>query len=257
MGVACSAIPAGLAESELFGHERGAFTGALRLHAGAFERADGGTLLLDDVDDLPLRLQGLLLRVLQERCVHRVGGARELPVDVRVIATTKLDRVGAVEQGRFRPDLYYRLRGLEIELPPLRDRMGDLPAMVTHFLARRQEREGSGPTAIGPRAMTQLLSHAWPGNVRELRHAVEAAAALCRGERIEVCDLPVQPRTAAARPIVDLDLEGRDALHFGDIVRRVEDSLVCWAMDRAGGNQTVAASLLNLPLSTFQTKLRR
>lgn len=254
--VACGAIPTELAESELFGHERGAFTGAVAQRQGTLERAHGGTLLLDDVDDLPLLIQAKLLRALQEGTFTRVGGQREITVDVRLIATTKIDLGEAARGGHFRDDLYYRLRGLEIELPPLRERQDDI-LLLTHLFLRRYAGAGAEPP-LTPEAARCLLRHAWPGNVRELERAIEAAVTLSGGGPIEPRHLPREAGCGEeATRLFSLHLEGREGIPFADAVRELEDELVAWAMEQAGGQQKRAAELLGLPRTTFQSKLSR
>ena len=257
VAVACGAVPTSLAESELFGHERGAFTGAAGRRAGAFERAHQGTLLLDDVDDLPLEIQAALLRVLQDGTFQRVGGTSELRVDVRVLATTKVDLREAAAARVFRDDLYYRLRALEVELPPLRERGEDVLLLAQHFL-RGIARDGAAPRALTPDAAAVLRAHAWPGNVRELRHVIEASVVSCAGSRVEPAHLPrflsAQP-TLAERSVATLDLDGRTSIPFAEVVGDVEQRLIAWALEQADGRQTRAAELLGLARTTFQSKL--
>jgi DNA-binding NtrC family response regulator len=177
-----AAIPASLLESELFGHERGAFTGAERRREGRFELADGGTLFLDEVGEMALEAQVKLLRVLAEGQFTRLGGTKPVDVNVRVVAATNQDLERAVEAGRFREDLYYRLNVLRIEIPPLRLRREEIPSLVEHFLAEARRRIGRGPARLSPQAMDVLYRHPWPGNVRELRNVIERAAVMCEGE---------------------------------------------------------------------------
>ena len=257
VAIACGAIPSTLAESELFGHERGAFTGASTRRAGAFERADGGTLLLDDVDDLPLEIQASLLRVLQDGGFTRVGGRTELHVDVRVVATTKIDLRVASSEHRFRDELYYRLRGLEVALPPLRARGDDILLLAHHFLSHAAEWH-NGPPTIDPAAAAQLAAYDWPGNVRELRYVMEACAVICHGDVVTTEHLPafLLPSPGdASRPVARLDMLGRSAVSLTAVVADIEQRLIGWALERAGGNQTRAAELLGLARTTFQSKL--
>jgi len=258
--VACGAIPRELADSELFGHEKGSFTGASAQRSGAFERAHGGTLLLDDIDDLSLNIQAKLLRALQEGEIHRVGGERQILVDVRVVATTKVDLAEAAAEGRFRDDLLYRLRGLEIHLAPLRERPEDLLPLSTHFLAMFARGQGRDAQTISPEALDALHSYQWPGNVRELRNAIESAAVACRGQVIGVEHLPPFVQGAQAEGggrLFSLRLEGRRTIPFGECVREFEDALVSWALHQSGGQQSKAAELLELPRTTFQSKMKR
>ncbi|RMH41192.1 MAG: sigma-54-dependent Fis family transcriptional regulator [Deltaproteobacteria bacterium] len=256
VAVGCGTIPRELAESELFGHERGAFTGATGRRAGAFERADGGTLLLDDIDDLPADIQVKLLRVLQDGRFSRVGGEREMACDVRVVATTKIDLERAAAEGRFRPDLYYRLRTLELRLPALRERRDDIPLLAAHFLAQIAARDGRDPPPLADDAAAALIAAPWPGNVRELRGAIEGAYVLARGGPVEAAHLPASVRGGAAvgAPFA-LHLDGVDRLDMPAVVRAFEHALIDWALDRAGGSQARAAELLGLPRTTLQSKL--
>ena len=186
----CASLPDGLLESELFGHERGAFTGAIRQHAGRFEVANGGTLFLDEIGTADARVQLRLLRVLQEREFERVGGSRTLRVDVRVLAATNVDLSEEIEAHRFRPDLYYRLNVLPLHLPPLRERADDIPLLVEHFLKRAAERNGRTLPEIEPELMGRLTSYGWPGNIRELENAVEQMVVCARRNCLTVRDLP-------------------------------------------------------------------
>ncbi len=255
VAVGCGTIPRDLAESELFGHEKGSFTGAHQARPGSFERADGGTLLLDDVDDLPLDIQVKLLRAVQEGTLTRVGGTREIRVDVRVIATTKVDLDSLVREGKFRPDLFYRLRGLEIRLAPLRERGDDVLLLAEHFL--RIASAGSGAVkSLSPEAAQILRAYPWPGNVRELQRAMEAACVMARGDVIEPSALPQFLRsTGQPDELVTIRLEGREEVPFNDIVREVEKQLLEWALRVAGGKQSEAARRLGLPRTTFQSKV--
>ncbi len=261
VAVSCGTIPRELAESELFGHEKGAFTGATQRRKGSFERADGGTLLLDDIDDLPLDLQVKLLRVLQEGTLTRVGGNEEIKVDVRVVATSKVDLEKAAAAGRFREDVFYRLRGLEINLPPLRERGDDLLVIAQHFLRSLAAQSHSEPKVLGVDAARALKTYAWRGNVRELRRAIETAVVLCPGHEIHVENLPDYVcRDTAARPAgaqFTLELERCGELNFKELVTQFEDSVIEWAMRKADGQQAKAADLLGLPRTTFQSKIGR
>ncbi|MFZ4578395.1 MAG: sigma-54-dependent transcriptional regulator [Myxococcota bacterium] len=262
VAIPCGAIPTELAESELFGHEKGSFTGATRQRQGAFERANGGTLLLDDVDDLPLGLQVKLLRALQEGSFLRIGGQRETTVDVRVVATSKVDLGSAVTKGKFRDDVFYRLRGLEIRLPPLRERGEDTLLLAQHYLRRFALEARKDEAVLSPEAARCLRRYAWPGNVRELRHAMESAVIVCpRGSGVVIDHLPGYLQQAREeQPTGDLftlHLEGRETIPFADVVHHLEDDLIQWAMQKAGGQQTKAGELLGLARTTFQSKLGR
>jgi DNA-binding NtrC family response regulator len=195
VGVNCGALPGELLESELFGHVRGAFTGAVRERAGRFEVAAGGTLFLDEVADLPLHLQVKLLRVLQERTFERVGESQSRPTDARIVAATNVDLRRAVQEGRFREDLFYRLRVVPIEIPPLRERREDIEPLATYLLARVAARQGRA-LRFSPDALRALLDYAWPGNVRELENALEYAVAVCKGQTILPEDLPAELQDA-------------------------------------------------------------
>ena len=258
VAVACGAIPRELAESTLFGHEKGAFTGAARRHEGVFEQANGGTLLLDDVDDLAADVQVKLLRVLQDGKLTRVGGQGEHAVDVRVVATTKVPLREAVAAGRFREDVYYRLRGLELRLPALRDRQGDVLLLAQHFLCAAVAPRGAVAPALAPRTAEILQRYDWPGNVRELRRTVESALVICAGGEIAPQHLPDDLRGGAHLPpdrLFSLHLPANTPIAMQELMRRFEDALVDWAMLQADGQQAGAADLLTLPRSTLQSKL--
>jgi transcriptional regulator with GAF, ATPase, and Fis domain len=200
----CSAFPENLLESELFGHEKGAFSGAIRTHKGVFERADGGTLFLDELGELPLNLQPKFLRALENGEIRRVGGERAVKVDVRVVAATNRNVATLVEEGKFRQDLFYRLAKVRLPLPGLRERMDDLPMLIDHFLTELRKR-GDVPARVAgfaPSALDALRQYDWPGNVRELRNVVERAAAFVEGDRIQVEDLPadLQARLGHSEP---------------------------------------------------------
>jgi len=252
--VACAAIPTDLAESELFGHEKGAFTGATGQRFGAFERADGGTLLLDDVDDLPLALQAKLLRALEQQRFVRVGASRETSVNVRVIATTKVELSTAVQQGLFREDLFYRLRGLEIHLPPLRERGDDILLLTRYFLRKLCP---GAEVSLSPDVIQLLQRYRWPGNVRELHHAIESAVTVANGAGLSADAFPDFLRAESSNESrwVSLHLDGHDSVPFADVVHQVEQRIIAWAMERADGQQKRAAEILGLPRTTLQSKL--
>ncbi len=256
----CSAIPETLLEAELFGHVRGAFTGAVATRVGRFEAAHRGTLLLDEVGTMGGPLQMKLLRALQEREVERVGDSRPIKVDVRVIAATNSDMAKLVSEGRFREDLFYRLNVIPVVLPPLRDRREDIPLLVQHFLERfcREFAPPRPPMTVSQQAMRRLMAYAWPGNVRQLENALERAVALSPGRtQIEMADLPpdVQemgpsPASAAfALPDGGIDLQA--------YVSNVERELIHQSLERSGGNKGRAAQLLNLKRTTLVEKLKR
>jgi len=257
VALACGAIPRELAESQLFGHEKGAFTGAVSRRTGYFEQAHGGTILLDDVDDLPADIQVKLLRVLQEGTLRRVGGNDDIEIDVRVIGTTKVELGTAVEEGRFRSDLYYRLHGLEIRLPPLRDRGDDVLLLAQHFLRVIASKEGTANKTLSPEAAVLVRRHPWPGNVRELRRAIESAITLCTGDEIGPQHLPeaIRAERDAGRAFT-LHLGDKEQIQLPDVLRQFEEEILKWAMQRAQGQQNRAAELLGLPRTTLQSKLR-
>ncbi len=255
IAVGCGNIPRELAESEFFGHERGSFTSANERRIGSFERANGGSLLLDDIDDLPAELQVKLLRVLQEGTISRVGSTDEIHVDVRVIATTKVDLEQAVEAHRFRPDLFYRLRGLEINLPPLCQRGDDILLLADHFLRLAAAQEGVPAKSLAPDAAQLLRQYRWPGNVRELRRAMESAFVLATSTQVDCSSLPNFLHREKAQGAFQLQLQGQTNLSLPDLVHEFEMAVVDWAMEQTGGSQSAAAKLLGIPRTTLQSKL--
>jgi len=251
VAVNCAALPAELLESELFGHERGAFTGATERRAGRFEQASGGTLLLDEISELPLALQAKLLRVLQEREFEPVGSERTESVDVRVIAATNAVPSEAVKSGKLREDLYYRLNVFEIELPPLRNRKDDLPLLIQSFLAEFSARNGKSVTAIDPAAMRILDAYHWPGNVRELRNVIERAVILSSGEFVEPKHLPplVVDASDSSKPVM--------SLQPGMTVDEAEQRLILMTLEHTRDNKTRAADILGISLKTLHNKLNK
>jgi two-component system response regulator FlrC len=265
VAVNCAALPAELLESELFGHERGAFTGATERRAGRFEQASGGTLLLDEVSELPLPLQAKLLRVLQEREVDRVGGLRPVPVDARIVATSNRDLAAMVRAGQLRSDLYYRLNVFPIVLPPLRARPDDVLPLAERLLAECAAALGREAPALSAGAREALLDHPFPGNVRELRNLVERALVRCRGALVE-------PRHLGLPGALELAPDGVDDVPSPRDVRpaepgafpgalplelaRLERLAIEEALRRVGGNRTHAARLLGIGLRTLRNKLR-
>lgn len=250
----CAAIPEQLLESELFGHVRGAFTGANDDRAGLFELADGGTLLLDEIGDLSLGLQAKLLRVLEDGQIRRVGGRDSRTVDVRVIAATARSLDRAVDQGEFRSDLFYRLNVVRLHLPPLRERPEDVPSLLTHFAGQAAQRLGH-PVQITPAALAALTHHSWPGNVRELRNAVERAAVLSGERPLEFKDFGLN----GTSPLANGSHTGANgaSLDLKSQVEAVERQAILRALEAAGGNRRQAASLLGISLRTLFYKLRR
>jgi two-component system, NtrC family, response regulator HydG len=248
VAINCGAVPESLLESELFGHVKGSFTGATQDRVGLFEAAGGGTLLLDEIGEVPPAMQVKLLRVLQERQVRRVGENRTRSIDVRVLAATNRDLVEEIRAARFRQDLYYRLRVVEITVPPLRDRRQDILPLARMFLAASAERTGRKVTGFTPAAAHQLLRYTWPGNVRELENAVERAVVLAYRSRVDVGDLPPE-----------VSLEVPDAVQMDDIrtLADVERSYIESVLRTVGGNRTRAAAKLGIGPATLYRKLKR
>jgi two-component system response regulator AtoC len=236
----CAAMPEALLEAELFGYERGAFTGAVQSKPGLVEAAHGGSLFLDEVGDMPLATQAKLLRVLESREVQRVGALEPRVIDVRFIAATNADLEARMREGTFRSDLYYRLNGITLAIPPLRDRRGEIPELVRGFIADACEAMGQAPSAISSRAMQSLETRDWPGNIRELRNAIERAVVLSRGATIDVEHVAfaqAAPRSTKAPP---------SAGNLRADVEAVERARLVDALDRSAGNQTEAAKLLGI-----------
>jgi two-component system response regulator AtoC len=248
LAVNCSAIPAGLLESELFGHARGAFTGADRERIGLFGAANGGTLLLDEIGDLPLGLQPKLLRVLQEGEVRPVGDNRTLPVDVRVVAATAVDLRQAVAQGRFREDLFYRLAVMTLELPPLRRRPEDIAPLALAYLPRLAAKLGRPVPELSAAALQLLEKHAWPGNVRELINVLEKTLVLCHEMTIDADDIILGEAPAAGKDEGDLSLK--------KAVAELERDFICRALSATSGNRTQAAKLLEISLRNLLYKIK-
>ncbi len=247
----CTAIPENLLESELFGYEKGAFTGATTSKPGKFELADKGTLFLDEIGDVPTTTQAKLLRVLQEREFERLGGTRTIKVDVRMIAATNRDLRAALEQGTFREDLYYRLNVVPIDVPPLREHKEDIPGLVEHFLERYSKDSGKQIRSVAPAAMQTLTSFHWPGNVRELQNIVERAVTFAKGERIEASD--IQLDSAPARGTVNPP----GFLPPGMTLDTWEDEMIREALRRANGNKSQAARLLGLTRNALRYRLSK
>jgi DNA-binding NtrC family response regulator len=256
--VNCAAFSRELVESELFGHERGSFTGAVSAREGKFELADGGTLFLDEIGDMALETQAKILRVLQEKELERVGGNRTIKVDVRIIAATNQDLEVKTREGAFREDLFYRLNVVAVALPSLRQRDGDIPLLVEHFLTVTAERLGRERKLVSPEAMKVLLAHDWKGNVRELEHAIEQAVVLASGEEIGIDDLPANLRDGEATqagplPGRDLPASFRDAKQ--QIVEEFERRFLVEALQRHGGNISRAAEDIGMYRQQLQQKL--
>ena len=253
VGVNCAAIAESLLESEIFGHEKGAFTGAVERRIGCFEMADGGTLLLDEVAEMHPAVQAKFLRVLEEGTFRRVGGKAEIQVDVRVIAATNQDPDTAVRDGKLRADLFYRLNVFPIKIPPLRERPDDIPVLAEAFLHDAAARNGRTVTAIMPAALQRLQGYAWPGNVRELRNVIERAVLLADGETIDASYLPeglgAPEKISDAAPTLTLPL--------GITIDEAEKTLILQSLKLAGHNKTRAAAILGINVKTLHNKLTR
>jgi two-component system, NtrC family, response regulator HydG len=241
----CAVLAESLLESELFGHERGSFTGADKRRIGRFEQANGGTLFLDEVGEIPLSTQVKLLRVLQERTFECVGGDESIEVDVRVIAATNRDLVKDTHDGRFREDLYYRLNVVQIEMPPLRARGGDVILLADHFLGRFAAENHKRIDGLSDRARAKLIAHRWPGNVRELENAIERAVVLCEGTHIDEDDLPIDvaplPKGAVRIP--------------GATMAEIERFAILATLDVTNGSTAKAAEMLDISVRTIQYRL--
>jgi len=258
VAVGCAILSESLIETELFGHEHGAFTGAIRDRAGRFEMAQGGTILLDDVDDVPPAVQVKLLRVIQDRVVERVGGTRSIPVDVRVITGSKRSLRRMVSEGRFREDLFYRLNVLPIWLPPLRERREDIPALTDHFMSRFFKHSERVPV-LSDTARQLFQRYSWPGNVRELENTCERLAQTCTCDRVRSTCMPASIlfHTNTDQP---LPVDRCDPLHpvsLDDRLHDVETNLIAWALKSSGGNKSKAAELLQIKRSTLGDRIRR
>jgi DNA-binding NtrC family response regulator len=256
VAVNCAGIPETLIESELFGHERGAFTDAREQRIGRFESASGGTLFLDEIGELAPGVQAKLLRALQERRIDRVGGSAPVEVDVRVLAATNRDLERDVAEGRFRADLFYRIHVVPLELPPLRERRGDVRLLAEHFLARARAEAGRGPERIARDALAALERFPWPGNVRELENAIEHAVALAEGPVLELADLP--PAVAqAGRGEALREAVRSGQLGFEQAAADFERGLLLEALERAGWNQTHAAEQLRITRRALKLRMDR
>ena len=246
--VNCAGLTESIIESELFGHVKGAFTGAVRSKKGKFELAEGGTLFLDEIGEIPLNVQVKLLRVLQEREVERVGGEEPVRIDVRLVCATHRDLEALVKDGRFREDLYYRIKVIVLRLPPLRERAEDLPELADHFRLLANERNHREIGGFSEAAIERLKSYSWPGNVRELQNVVEQAVVLATGERIESADLPAE---------ISGDRGPQDVLNIavGTTLAQSEKELILETLRKTGGNKTQAARLLGIGVRTLYRKL--
>jgi transcriptional regulator with GAF, ATPase, and Fis domain len=256
VAINCAAIPEHLLESELFGHEKGAFTGASARKLGLFERAQGGTLFLDEIGDLPLVLQPKLLRALQEREIMRVGGETAISIDVRIIAATHRDLAQLLEEKAFREDLFWRLNVFPIKLPPLRERATDIPLLAGHFLARVAKENGTPSKRLLPDAVRALQQYRWPGNVREVQSVIERASLLAEGDEIRVEDLPIEVRAPASKVTLSerIDFEIPEQ---GFVFEEFERQVLAKAMERSGGVIARAAKMLGMSYRTLQYRLEK
>jgi DNA-binding NtrC family response regulator len=273
VAVSCALFSDTLIESELFGHERGAFTGAIKDRPGRFELAQGGTVFLDDIDDVPLSMQVKLLRVLQNRVVERVGGVRATPVDVRIVAGSKRDLKELVAEGKFRDDLYYRLNVIPMALPPLRERRDDIPALMDHFLGQFFRQRGEPVPPIPSPIRNAFMWYLWPGNVRELENLCERMALTCTDGRLDAQYLPATmlqvgaeavgdgdhvPLTPEPAPAAQLSANGElSPVSLDDRLRELEIDLISWALRVTAGNKSRAATLLKIKRSTLGDRMGR
>jgi len=256
----CAAIPETILESELFGYERGAFTGAVQRKEGRIERAQGGSLFLDEVGELTASVQVKLLRFLQDGEIERLGGSGTMKVDCRVVAATNQDLSARVREGKFREDLYYRLNVIQVVLPPLRDRIEDIPLLADHFMARYAAKNGKQIGALTRAALSALEAYPWPGNVRELEHAIERAVVLSRGAQIDVDDLPESVRSGGAGRAAGIGaaLEGRTlAVPLGTTMEEIELRVIRETLRQTKGDKNLAAQLLGIAARTIYRKLDR
>ena len=254
MKINCAALTATLLESELFGHEKGSFTGAERRKEGRFGQAHGGSLFLDEVSEMPLTMQVKLLRVIQEREITRVGGEQVISVDVRLIVATNRSLPDLIAQRQFREDLYYRLNVVSLEIPPLRRRRDDIPLLVQHFLERFAEKNRKKIDGMTPQAMDSLLKYRWPGNVRELMNAVERAVVLSRWTVLDARDFPMIQNSTET----DAGIGGDAAEDAGDVpLAAIEKTAILNTLDSAGGNKSEAARRLGITRKTLHKKLKQ
>jgi two-component system response regulator HydG len=251
VAINCAALPETLLESELFGHERGAFTDARAARSGLFVQANGGTLFLDEIGELPLPLQPKLLRALQERVVRPLGGEREIPFDVRLVAATNRDLDTAVHDGRFREDLYFRVNVIHVPLPPLRARGGDILLLAQTFVGAYGARSGKQVTGLSPQAAERLLAYAWPGNVRELENCIERAIALAQHDQILPDDLPEKIRDYRRSHVLVASDDPAELVPLEEVERRY----ILRVLEAVGGNKSQAAQVLGLGRKTLYRKL--
>jgi two-component system, NtrC family, response regulator len=262
VAVSCAVLTESLIESELFGHDHGAFTGAIKDRPGRFEMADGGTIFLDDIDDVPRPVQVKLLRVLQNRTIERVGGTRQIPVDVRVITGSKRSLQNMARDGQFREDLFYRLNVVPIWLPPVRERREDIPALTDHFLRRFFAQRGMQMPEVSPIVRRTFQQYSWPGNVRELENACERIAQTCTCSTVRVGCMPAslmfQARDASAPALPAADAPPTSGhVSLDARLQEVETHLISWALKASHGNKSHAAELLRIKRSTLGDRIRK
>ncbi|MEK6631037.1 MAG: sigma-54 dependent transcriptional regulator, partial [Acidobacteriota bacterium] len=243
-----------------FGHEKGAFTGAIKDRPGRFELAQGGTIFLDDIDDVPMSMQVKLLRVLQNRTIERLGGSRTIPIDVRVVTGSKRDLKQLVNEGKFRDDLFYRLNVIPINLPPLRERREDIPILMDHFIKRYFRQRSEEPREVASAVQQAFMRYPWPGNVRELENACERIAQTCTCDTVRVGCVPVSvlfhKYARDQEPIVETHSHP-SAISLDDRLKEVESNLISWALKVSGGNKSKAAELLNIKRSTLGDRIKK
>ncbi|NUN24143.1 MAG: sigma-54-dependent Fis family transcriptional regulator [Candidatus Jettenia caeni] len=256
--VSCAALNREILESELFGHEKGAFTGAVKTRRGRFELANSGSIFLDDIDDVPLDMQVKLLRVLQERTFERVGGEETLCVDVRVICATKKDLLEHIKEGYFREDLFYRLNVVPVNIPPLRQRKEDIPHLINYFLKKFVSQYEDALPSVSKEALDVLLAYDWPGNVRELENVIEHAIAFSKLKGISLETLPEYLRKLDVRTdLLSMNLSNKETINLQDALTEVEKKLIQWARQKANGNQVKMAEILGIPRTTLRNRLMK
>jgi DNA-binding NtrC family response regulator len=244
----CAALPEGLIESELFGHEKGAFTGAIKANKGKFEQAIGGTLLLDEISEIPPRIQAKLLRVIQEREIERLGSSQTIPVDVRLVATSNRDLKTMVAKGRFRDDLYFRLQVIPINLPPLRERLDDIPLLCEHFIAKYCHREGVPIKTLSDKVVQMFMGYNWPGNIRELENYIERAVVISNAEELKPADFPLDLKAGNFAPT-------NDRMEVGQTIADMEKRLIIKTLEANNWNKERTADVLGITSRTLRNKL--
>lgn len=252
----CAALPEQLAESELFGHEKGAFTGAISRKIGRFEKASEGTLVLDEISEMPLALQAKLLRVLQQKEIDRVGGNASISIDTRIVALSNVDLAEAVKEGKFREDLYYRINVVPITIPPLNRRRGDIALLAQHFMRKYSEKNSKAYEEISPRAMNALMGMPWPGNVRELENMMARAVLIGNGHRIEPSDFMMDQAVEQAPPEAGAGIAETDGVAVGRTVKDMERTLITQTLEHLNYNRTHAAKMLGISIRTLRNKLK-